>query len=298
MMLIEYLDDAAKDMAEIREKAQSIRKRYDSTGDRDLLSELAMLNKKAKIKKIHIWENIYENVEEFRYMKKHFPQLFQVYAEDESIGKIIRKKEWLADFDEMDPIEASRKIEDIKNDLRNLRKIRKASKNWERPFTENMIGTGWNIIKDKINENTEIEELQDILSDEEESLRKDGWKIIINEPLIMKPVSLFLERMKNAITEEQTSKLKMEESSGRGIYWEHKAKREYDLAVKKRKSVERCCKHLLLSNPQFLKKFKKQGMFWRDRNVAAFMKNFFDSIAVPEINEREWLTEMRKKIES
>ncbi len=297
-MLVEYLDDAAKDMAEIKEKAIKIRKKYDSTSDRDLLSEIAMLGKKAKIKKVSIWENIYENVEEFRYMKKHFPQLFQIYAEDEAIGKLVRKKEWLADFEEIGQAEASRKMEELKNELRGIKKIKKASKNWEKPFTQNMLGSTWDRIKDKISDKTEREELDAILEEEADSLRRKGWGIIINDPLIMKPVSAFLERLKNAIKDEQIAKQKMDESSGRGIYWEHKAKRDYDHAVKKRKVAERLCKHLLLSNPQFLKKFKKQGMFWRDRDVAEFMKNFFNSISVPEINEKEWLEGMKKKIES
>ncbi len=296
-MLVEYLDDAAKDMAEIKEKALVMRKKYDSTTDRDLLAEIATLNKKAKIKKLSIWENIYENVEEFRYMKKHFPQLFRIYAEDEAIGKFIRKKEWLADFEEISPKDASRKIEELRNEMRNIRKIKKASKNWEKPFTENMLGESWDRIKDKINDRTDREELVAILDEETDSLRRKGWGIIINEPSIMKPVSLFLERLKNSIKDEQLAKQKMDESNGRGVYWEYKAKREYETAVNKRKVAERLCKHLLLSNPQFLKKFKTQGMFWRDRDVSSFMKNFFNSISVPEINEKEWLEGMKKKIE-
>jgi hypothetical protein len=297
-MLVEYLDDAAKDMSELKVKAQSIRKKYDSTADRDLLNEIASLNKKAKIKKMSIWENIYENVEEFRFMKKHFPQLFQIYAEDDAIGKFVRKKEWLANFEQMSPSEALRKIEQIKNELKQIKKIKKASKNWQKPFTDNMLGENWEKLKLKITDKTDHDELDFILNEEADKLRREGWRVVLNEPLIMKPVSLFLERLKNAILEEQSAKQKMEESNGRGIYWEHKAKRDYELAVRKRKNIEVCCKHLLLSNPQFLKKFKKQGMFWRDRNIAEFMKVFFESINVPEINEKEWLIEMKKKLES
>jgi len=295
--LVEYLDNAAKEIEVMKQKVKHLREKYRETEDKDLLNEIANMYKIANIKKRGIWETIYENIEEFRFMKKHFPRLFEVYIEDEAIGKLIRKKEWLADFVERGKTEAQEKLGELKKGIMLLKEIKHESKNWETPFASKMFGDAWQYVEGRIEKKTTRDELLQIVDNEIEKLRKHGWGVILNEPFILKHLHRFFNGLKNAVNVESVVRRKMEQSKGQGTYWEYKAKQELNSAIMGRKRAERLCRHLLMANPKFLKNFKAQNMVWRDKDVAIFIKKFLDEISVPEINEKEWVKEMKKKLE-
>lgn len=297
-MLVEYLDSASMEMQKIKETARKLYAQYDETLDRDIRNELLILQKKAAIKKRAIWATIYENLEEFRFMKKHFPQLFRVYAEDEYIGRIVSAKEWLADFREMRHLDAEDRLADIKADIRLLKELKSRLNSIEEPYTEEKLGDAWKLVEGKASEKTDRHELGGVIDGELKRLRRDGWAIRLNEPFVIKHINDFLGRLKDAINDEVESQRRFEDSRGRGTFWEYKAKQELDLAIKNRKRIERLTKHILVANPQFLSKFKRQHMIWRNKEVSEFMKKFMAEIDLPSINEKEWVEEMKRKIGS
>ncbi|MFA6530717.1 MAG: hypothetical protein WCT31_03215, partial [Candidatus Micrarchaeia archaeon] len=257
-MLAEYLDNASMDMQKMKETARKLYAQYDQTLDRDVRNELVILQKKAAIKKRAIWATIYENLEEFRFMKKHFPQLFQVYAEDEYIGKIISAKEWLADFREMRHLDAEDRLIDLRTKINLLKALKGQLNSIAEPYDDKKLGDAWSLIGEKITEKTDKHEITDIIDIATKKFRQDGWAIRLNEPFVIKHINDFLGRLKDAIGEEVEAKRRFEDSKGRGTFWEYKAKQELDLAIKNRKRIERLTRHILVANPKFLAKFKSQ----------------------------------------
>jgi hypothetical protein len=295
-MLIEYLDGMSMEIGELRKRAKEIKKKYDETLDKDLRLELIGMEHKLKAKKHQLWEAIYENMDEFRFMRKHFPELFLVYAEDENIGKYLMVKEWLVDFEPVPKDKAEKMLQGLKETLKALDKAKKSTvhwPHWKEHLNEDDIqmlaGIG-------INERTDRDEFQALVANARRDVTRQGWIVLLNEPFVIKHVNRFLDRLKQSIIEEAKAKVMVHESNGQGTLTENQARQEYRKAVHERKLSERLCRHLLMANPAFLRKFKSQRMIWRDTVIANFMNRFLSEINPPELNEKEWVKEMKKKL--
>ena len=71
-MLIDYLEEAAREFGGMKEKQKELFAKYKQTMDRTIRDELAALKKSAIAKKREIYEKIYENLDEFRVLKNEY----------------------------------------------------------------------------------------------------------------------------------------------------------------------------------------------------------------------------------
>jgi hypothetical protein len=297
-MLVDYLDKTAQEISAIKERERRLHRKYEETLDIDLRREIAELQKKIKIKTYETHDRLFENMAEFRLLKKHFPRLFQAYLEDEDVGRMLKEKEWLADFNTVHKGEGERKLWELKAEIKTLKSFKSELRNAPGPFNKKTFGKSWDLVKDKVTERTDNHEMQDILDNKITELRHEGWLMLLNEPFVIKQMNRFVERLKKALKEEDETKKKYESSQGMGTYQEYRAKQAYDKTARARKKAERMCRHLVLANPAFYHKIAKESMVWRDKFISQVMARMLKSMIVPVPDENEWVKEMKKKLES
>ncbi|HIH22683.1 TPA: hypothetical protein HA238_03070 [Candidatus Micrarchaeota archaeon] len=296
-MLIDYLEDAAREFGGMKEKQKELFAKYKQTMDRTIRDELAALKKNAIVKKREIYEKIYENLDEFRVLKNQYPALFQVYLDDENIGKFVSKKAWLSSFKEMKMDEIQKALAVLSSKMKQLEESKSELEKWIGAIDEKAIGATWPVLKGRIQSGMSKDEALQIVSDIKKELKRSAWLVLVNEPVILNQIHRFLNRLKTAIKEETAKRDAQERAKGHGTYQEFKAKQELDAAVKKRVRIEKKCRHLLMANPKFLRSFKKKGMLWRDKSIAQFMNGFLGSLNTVDVNQNELAKEVRKRIE-
>jgi hypothetical protein len=297
VMLVDSLEKIAEEIAELQERLKQLDKEYKKEFDRDIKEEMNRIRKEIKRKKYELNECVYNNLEEFRLLKKHFPDLFNIFIEDEIIGSTLKKKEWLIEFKELKKKECEKKFGEIKAKQAQLKEAKAFLKGWVGPIDARSLGATWNVLKDVLADKMEKDEALAAIEDASKKLKKEGWLVMLNEPLILQPLRRFFKMLKKASEEEYEKKAALEKAKGRGTISEYKATKELRDAQKKRKKIERMCRHLLLANSKFLHKMKNRKITWGDSATEELLRNVLNKIEIKNIDEKKWIKEMKKRLE-
>ncbi len=297
-MFIEYLEKVTAELNWMENKLQVLEKEYRKGFDRQAREEINGIKKEIKTKKLEIGEKIYENLWEMRLIKKHFPALFTVYIEHETIGPVLKNKMWLIDFKGMPIKECEKKINEIKNKRKQLKESIKFLKGWVGSIDAKSMVATWNVFKDVLKEKDkrDKDEVLALIKEMNKASLREGWLVMLNEPLILKPLYRFFTLLKKAYENEYEKKNAFEKSKGKGSISEYNTTKELREAQKKRMRIEKLCRHLLLANSHFLAKIKTNKPTWRNKSIDNFIKGFLNSIKIPNIDEKKWLNEIKSKL--
>lgn len=296
-MFIEYLENAAAKLKEMQEKLNSLDREYRKEFDRQAREEINHVKKEISRKKHEIYEQVYSNLEELRLIKKHFPDLFNIFIEDELIGNALKKKMWLFEFKELQKKDCEKTLHEIRTKRAQLKEARDFLKGWFGKIDAKSLVATWSALKDVLKEEIDKNDALTAIDEHDKRLKKEGWLLVLIDPLILKPLHKFFRMLRKANEEEYEKRTALERTKGRGTLAEYNATKELRNVKKKRMRIERICRHILLANTDFLKKIRKQRMTWRDSISDKFMKTFLEKLETKTIDEKKWIKEMRKKLE-
>lgn len=294
-LLIDLLEEAETELKEKTKRMQRMNREYRQTFDRDLRSEIDLLRKDIRRKHAEIIESIYVNMDEFRALHKYFPDLLEVFFEDEFLGKTLSRKKWLLRFQELKPSEVQGKLIEIRGKRMMLRMARKELAKRGRTEVSKQFFSAFPALKGKLKPGMSREEATRRLEDMDSALRREGWLLMIDSSLIANSASRMLGKVEMARVEEKALREAVKEAAGRGTIAEHNAKKKLEAATRRRRKVERKLSHLLLANPRFLKELKKIEGFKKKFRPGS-LEDFARGVKMKTVKEKPWLEHMKKKL--
>ncbi len=297
-MLIEYLEQSAAELHTLEQRLLSMANQYRMFMDRDIRGQMEELKKEIRKNQAKILSKVYIHMQEFVLLKTHFPSFFQVLKEDPYLSRIINRIEWLFEFKKLDAASCQAELLKIKEERRQLREAKDFLKKWVGKIDKKSMEATWSILKGQIADKMDRDEALQVIKNKNKELRRKGWLLIINEPFIISVLNRLFEKLKKIREHEAETKLEIERLKGKNIYARSDAEKRLKLAIKERKKMERKCEHVLLANYDYLLKIKKQRPTWRDKNANIFMQNLIEKININPINEKAWIAEMNKKLNS
>ncbi len=295
-LLVDYLEDSAEFLEKRRMRLRELNRQYNEIYDKQIREEMDLVRSEIKRKKSKIIETLYENVDELRHLKKYFPELLEVFLEDESIGPILNKKKFLFENrKEMDEKAAVKKLNEIRMKRMELRDAKKFMNKWPGAISAKKLGATYPILKGKFEGDVESAEVTEKIDEMKKKLRREGWMVLINSPLITIPIQKFMMDLKMLEAEEYRKKKKCDDAEGRGTNTEYVAQKNLELVRKKKEHVRKMIKHLLLSNPEFLQELKK-NKDWLKKHDMKPLEKFAEDITYKKVKEKVWFSEMKKRI--
>ncbi|MGV8176873.1 MAG: hypothetical protein ACP5NX_03670 [Candidatus Bilamarchaeaceae archaeon] len=299
-MLIQDLDNLSKDMKEISERIHKLNKEYRTVYDRAVMEDIRREKTALVKKKLEVIEAIYENLEELRLLKRHFPQLYSVLLEDPYIGKLLKRKGWLLDFQRLDEKAAKKRMDEVKAKRGQIRDANVFLKKWVGAIDSKSLTSTWPELSivlagiDKIDK----DELQRMLSDHDRRLRREEWLVSLNKPFVLELVKARLKRLYGLSQKREDAERIMHSSAGLGTVTEYSTKQSYEKALAEEKRYERKCRHMVVVNQEFMDEFLSPKVVWREKPVRDFIANNKTFLKAKRINELEWLGRMRKEVSS
>ncbi len=295
-LLVDYLEDAAEVLAGKKERLRELNQQYNEIYDKQIREEMDLVRSEFKKKKAEVIEELYENVDELKNLKKYFPELLDVFREDESIGPILEKKSFLFDKrKQMEDREAMAKLGSIKAKRKELREAKKFMNSWPGAISAKKLEATYPVLKGKFEGDVESAEVVMKIDELRKKYRREGWKVFINSPLIVIPLHRFLNELKGLELEEYRRRRENKEAEGRGTSKEYIAKKNLENVQRRKNHLEKMIKHLLLANPEFLAELKKKKS-WLKKSGMEPLEKFAEDLAARRIKEKVWLTEMKKRI--
>jgi len=295
-LLVDYLEEASEYLRAKREELMEFRRQYEQLYDKDIREEMDILNGEINKKKAEITDHLYENAEELRYIKKYFPEYFEVLLEDEEIGKILKKKKFLYRQSKLKGDEAVHKLVEITNARRRLRDAKKFLETWHGTITEKQLTATYPILKGKIRGKHDSWEVITKIKELDKELKKEGWVVIVSsKELILQVIEKFIIRLKRAEMIYMQAKAKYDQAKGKGSVTEYSALKSLKKAEKRREHLKRMIGHLLLANPEFLSTLKKQKS-WLQKKKKSELEKFAEKVGMKRIREKTWLEKMNKKL--
>jgi len=294
-LLIDYLEDAEDKLRNKTEKLQRMNREYRESFDRDLRQEIDSLRKELRKARSEIVEMIYVNMDEFRCLHKYFPDLLEVFFEDDYLGKTLSKKRWLLSFQNMKPAELQAKLMQIRGRRTMLRHAKKELRKRGRTEVTKQFFSTFPSLKGKVKAGMSREEALSVISGIDDSLRKDGWAIMVNSHLIESAIARFWQKVEIARAEEAAVLRNVEMARGRGTVAEHNAKNKLRAAQRRMRKAEKKLAHLMMANPEFLKNLKK-NTGWTKKGAKNPLEEFARTIKMKRVKEKPWLEHMNKKL--
>jgi hypothetical protein len=294
-MLIDYLEEAAALLSEKKDSYHKLNRQYKKFYSKDLREEMDLLKAEINKKNREVNEKLYDNLHELESIKNYFPDLYNVFLDDPNIGSLIKKKTWLLERKEEKKQKAEVKIIEIKEKRAQLRDAVSFIKKWPRETIDakSLIAT-WSALKNEIKGEMDKDDVLIKIKDLDKLLKREGWLVLINESMVDQPLNSFSQKIKELKYDEVEKTRGIEEAKGKGSVKEYAALKEYRTSQKKRKRMERIIRHLLLASSSFLEKLKKR----KKGNIPNDIEAIANSIKIKKINEKVWLKEMRKKLET
>ncbi len=293
-MLVDYLENASVELRKMEGKIQELDKQYRKYLDKQLRQEITGAKKELSRKRTEIYEEIMKSMQEIYLLKKYFPQLLDVFTEDKQIGNLLRKKSWLFDFRNV--AATNDELEDLRKKRNDLSDAKDFLKKWVGRIDSKSLNATWPILKGKIKDESDRDEVIAAIEEEWKVLNKRGWLLTLREPYIMKPFRRIMKKLNKASEGVVQKNIDLEKSKGKGTLTEYNSSKELKKAQKKKRTLERKCLHLLYANPEFLMKLKGETR-WSQKKIDLFADNFVKRIEFVPINEERWLREMRKRVE-
>ncbi len=296
-MLVDYLEESAEFIEKKRKKYQELGKQYHKVYQKDIREEMDRVKKKIRRRRAGVREKIMEHMGEFRCIKKYYPELFITYLEDNCLGPTIKRMEWLAEIKPINLENAVKKLDKIREKRAQLRDAKGFLKKWVGPVNAKSFGAAYPVLKGHLKGDMDKEAVAERIETLQKKFRKEGWKIIVSSPhLLGSMLERLMARLNHEKLEAKGAKEKYEDAKDRGSVREYNALLKMKSAKRKISRTERHMRHLLLSNPELLRAIKKSSIRILKERKAAFEK-FVEDIHVPRLNEKNWLKEMRKRLE-
>jgi len=256
-LLVEKLDEYSLKIKSLHLEIVKLNKQYNNTFDRDLRFEI--LDRKKKIKKIErkMINLLWNKITEIKLLKKYFTDLYEELTVDEYLKKAFDRIVWI------------------------LKPIKKMSENEATETLEKII-TKRKKTKGKFD-----------LKNEDDKLKREGWLIIINSPLIEKYVHLFLNKYIKISKELKEVTEIFIPADSLGSKTSKKLKEIRKLKIKKM-VCKRIYKQLLYSNLEYLIKLKNSKRL--ESGFANKEYLLIDKIQLNKIDENKWKTKMNELI--
>jgi hypothetical protein len=296
MLLIDYLEDAAEYLRKKTEKLQKLDEQYRHSYDRDLKREMGLVRQEIRKKRAEITTELLVNLEEFRYLKKYFPELLQTFMEDEYIGNVLSRKAWLLDFEQLPPQQAAAKLEQLKIFRAQLKDAKKFLKKWVGKVGARAFVATYPALKGHLKKDMEKDEVLEIIDEADKQLRREGWLLLITDSLIQIPTSKFLDKIRKFKYEEMMAEAASNRAKGRGTIAEANALRKLKKVRRRLEHYENVLKQVLLTNPSYLREIKKKKQ-WLSREKGGTLEKFAEKVTPHKVKERSWLNDMKKRIE-
>jgi len=295
-LLVDYLEEASAYLRLRRDELIEFRRQYEQLYDKDIREEMNILNEEIKKKKTEVTDHLYENAEELRYIRKYFPDYFEILLEDEEIGGILRKKEFLYRQGSISGDKAVHKLVEITNARRRLRDAKNFLETWHGSITEKQLTATYPVLKGRIKGNVESGEAIAKIKEFDKELKKEGWMAIVgSKELILQVIQKFIERLKRAELLHMQASMKYEQAKGKGSVTEYSALKALKKTEKRKEHLKRMIGHLLLANPEFLSSMKKQSG-WLQKKKKTELEKFAEKVGIKRIREKTWLEKMNKKL--
>ncbi|NYZ77124.1 hypothetical protein H0O02_02295 [Candidatus Micrarchaeota archaeon] len=294
-LLVEYLEESAAFLSQKKKRLRELSREYREVYDKQIREEMEQVRSGIRRKKTEIVETLYENVDELRHLKKYFPELLEIFMEDESIGAIMRKKSFLFEnLKQLGDKEAREKLNIIRMERRQLRDAKKFLHRWTGTISGKQLGATYTILKDAVKGTVDKEEAEEIVGRADAEKRKKGWMVLINSQLAAGPLNALLgkKRMLELAVVEKTKAY--EAAKGRGTSAEYSAKKNLEALGSEKSHAEKMIKHILLTNPDFVSALKKSKGWSLGKKDP--MKEIAEGIPIRRIREKVWLERMRKRI--
>lgn len=296
MLLIDFLEEKAAVLRELKEKLQKMEQQYRRIYDRDLKKEMLRVRQDIARTSSEVTDELLLNLDEFRALNKYYPELLRVYMEDEYIGKVVSKKAWLLEFRPIPAQEAAARLAQLREWRAQLVDARDFLKRWVgRVDARSMVAT-FPVLRGHMKGKMDRDEAALAIDKAKKTVLREGWLLLINDSLIQIPITKFMGRINNLLYMETQAEGEMKRSLGRGTVAETRALRKFQEISKKRQHYERVLKQLLLANPKYLKAMKKKKN-WLSKERSTNLDRIVQSVTPHTVKERSWLNEMNKKIE-
>jgi len=294
-LLVDYLEEAAAELAGKKEKLRELNRQYHEIYDKQIKEEMELVRIEINKKRAEVIETVYENLDEMKHLKKYFPDLVKVFEEDGSIGDILSKKSFL--YENSKPInegEAVKKLKEIKKKKAKLRDAKKFLHDWTGTISAKKLEATYPVLKGKVKGTLEKNDAITIIDRMRAELKRKGWMILINSPLILGIIQNYIAKQRMLELAELQASKAYEQSKGRGTTAEYDAKKQLDDAKKEKKHVEKIIRHLLLANPELLSSLKT-ARGWK-RGAKDPMEIIAENIPINRVKEKAWLEKMKKRL--
>jgi hypothetical protein len=294
-MLIDYLEEAAADLKRKKEEYQRLNREYHKFYSKDLRDEMDALRGEIKTKSREVTEQVFDNLRELLLIKRYFPELYGILLEDEGIGALIKKKDWLLDRKEEKKESAEKKMKEVRAGRAQLREARKFLEKWPRQNIDaKSITATWPVLKDILSGEPDKEDALGAIEKKERELIREGWKILLNESMMQKPLDRLMDRIKSLKAEEDKRRAEAAGAKGKGSVKEYETQKALEKALKERERMERVARHLILSSPAYLEKLKKPSPQMKKTRTS--LDRLTEGIKKRSINETAWLKDMKKRL--
>lgn len=296
-MLIDYLEEIALYMSEKEGKYQKLEREYQRIYEKDLRQEMKIIKKEIAVKKHELIESVYENIEEYRLLSKNFPELFGCFLEEGTVGKALKRKKWLLEFNPIKNRNAEKELQQVKNKKKQLEEARKTVLAWVGRIKAKQFEATFSILKGRLKKDLDKDEVLDIIHGLKKEIRLEGWKIALNEPVIEKIFDRMMARLKKTGIELKSAKIEYEKSKGKGSVAEYESMKKVEELKKTFGKYERFCRHILMANNDYLNKLKnkKPGEFGENEPTV---RRILADIKTKKINEMQWMEKMKQRLET
>ncbi len=296
MLFIDYLEEAAASLREMKEKLKKLDLQYRRIWDRDIKKEMFQTRQEIAKKSSEVTNELLLNLDEFRALHKYYPALLQVYMDDEYIGKVISKKAWLLDYRPLPAKDAADRLAQLREWRAQLRDAKQFLKRWVGTVNARAFTATYPVLRGHVSGTVDKADVLAAIAEVDKVLLKEGWLLLISDSLIQLPIAKFMSKINALRIQEMAAKADLVRSQGRGTVAETVALRKFQEVSKGKQHYERVLTQLFLANPNYLRLQKKKKN-WLAREKAGNLDRIVQSITPHTIKERVWLNQMRKKLD-
>ncbi len=296
MLFLDYLEESDHWLREQKKKLHKLDEEFRRIADSDIRKEIRMVRNDISQKEGEIVTELLFNLEEFRAIRKYFPELMATLLEDDCIGKVISRKVWLLDVKQLPPKLAAARLEQIRQWRLQVAEARIYIRRWVGKIDTRFVTSNYSFLAPYLSGRMEKDEIEDALKQADKALIHEGWIVLVTDSLIHLPLQKFTAKLNDAIYEEKTLLGELKKAKGTGTIAETKAQRKYELGKKKVRHWERIITQILLANPGYLGTIKVKKN-WLSRAGSNTLEKLAQKITPRRIRERIWLDEMKKKLD-
>src|SRR5512143_1058013 len=190
-LLIDYLEEATDYLRQRKERLKQLDAQFRKIYDSDLKHEMAEIRREIAKKSSEVTTELLYNLEEFRALHRYFPDLLQVYMEDEYIGRILSKKAWLLNYKPLPPQEAAARLKQLKEWRAQLKDAKMFLKRWVGMVDAKSFAATYPILKGHISGDMYKSDVEAAISQVDKGLLREGWLLLISDSLIEIPLAKF-----------------------------------------------------------------------------------------------------------